>query len=82
MPNALDNAYSEISNRLGPYDDKDRDYPVLDLPVTDSWSGLDELESGDHLRPFNDRFPVSQAELGDEDRRLVDGGPAANDEKT
>ena len=55
MPNALDNAYSEISKRLGPYDDKEeRDYPVPDLPVTDPWNGLDELDSDDFEKSWSD----------------------------
>lgn len=74
MPNVLDNIYSEVSNRLGLYDDKDRDYPVPDRPATEPWKGLDQLESGDYLRPVDDRFPIAQPELDEEDRRLVDGG--------
>lgn len=75
MPNALDNAYSEISKRLGPYDDKEeRDYPVPDLPVTDPWNGLDELDSDDFVRDLDARTSLSDPELDNEDRRLVDGG--------
>lgn len=74
MPNALDRAYSEVSNRLGSYDDEGHDYPVPDLPITDIWNGLDEIESDDLLRPVDVRFPITHPELKSETWQVIDGG--------
>jgi len=74
MPNALDHAYAEITTRLGPYADDDRGFPIPDFPVAENWHGLDDQESGEHLKAFKDQFPLDQPELDDEARRLIDGG--------
>jgi hypothetical protein len=61
MTSTIDRLYAEFSARLCPHDDQDRDYPVPGLPVTDSWNCLNELVSGDYLRPFDDRFSSASA---------------------
>lgn len=74
MSNTFDRTYVEVSTRLGLYSDVDIDYPMLDVPVANPWSGLDDSVSDDFLQPLDDAFPVQGPELDDDTRRLVDGG--------
>lgn len=74
MANALDKAYTAISNRLGTYNDEGREYPMPDLPPTNPWDGLDEVSDNSSVRKLGELESLSDPESDDDERRLIDGG--------
>lgn len=81
MPNVLDRAYQEVTDKLGPWNGGPS-HGVPDVPIQEEWHGIDDIDPASHLGPLD---PGGQADTGSvdgvgqepldgEERRWIDGG--------